>query len=40
VGETYDVEYRADSPGLADLEIRETGFLTPVTLPLTFSDAQ
>jgi len=40
VGETYDVEYRADSPGIADLEIRETGFPTPVTLPLTFSDAQ
>ncbi|HEY7096650.1 MAG TPA: multicopper oxidase domain-containing protein, partial [Terriglobales bacterium] len=40
VGETYDVEYRMESPGLADLEIRETGFPTPVTLPLTFSDAK
>jgi len=34
VGETYDVEYQAESPGLADLEIRETSFPTPVTLPL------
>ena len=40
VGETYDVQYRTESPGLADLEIRETGFPTPVTLPLTFSLAK
>jgi len=40
VGETYDVEYQMETPGLADLEIRETGFPTPVTLPLTFSDAK
>ena len=40
VGETYDVEYQAQTPGLADLEIRETGFPTPVTLPLKFSDAR
>lgn len=40
VGETYDVEYQMDTVGLADLEIRETGFPTPVTLPLMFSDAK
>jgi FtsP/CotA-like multicopper oxidase with cupredoxin domain len=40
VGETYDVEYQTDTAGLADLEIRETGFPTPVTLPLTFSNAK
>jgi FtsP/CotA-like multicopper oxidase with cupredoxin domain len=40
VGTTYDVEYQADTPGLADLEIRETSFPTPVTLPLKFTDAK
>jgi len=40
VGETYDVEYQAKSPGLADLEIRETTFPTPVTVPLKFVDAK
>jgi len=40
VGETYDVEYRAPSPGLTDLEIREVEFPTPVTIPLRFSDAK
>lgn len=38
VGETYDVEYQADTPGLADLEIRQPSFPTPVTLPLKFVD--
>jgi FtsP/CotA-like multicopper oxidase with cupredoxin domain len=36
VGETYDVEYQSDTPGLADLEIRQPSFPTPVTLPLQF----
>jgi len=36
VGSTYDVEYQADSPGIADLEIRQPSFPTPVTLPLQF----
>ena len=36
VGETYDVEYRADTPGISDLEIRQPSFPTPVTLPLKF----
>ena len=40
VGETYDVEYQAETPGLADLEIREPSFPTPVTLPLKLSDAK
>jgi FtsP/CotA-like multicopper oxidase with cupredoxin domain len=40
VGETYDVEYQAETPGLADLEIRQTSFPTPVTLPLKFVDAK
>ncbi len=40
VGETYDVEYRADAPGLTDLEIRQPSFPTQVTLPLTFVDAK
>jgi manganese oxidase len=40
VGETYDVEYQADAPGLADLEIREPSFPTPVTQPLKFVDAK
>lgn len=40
VGETYDVEYQAETPGLADLEIRQPSFPTPVTLPLKFMDAK
>jgi manganese oxidase len=36
VGSTYDVAYQADTPGLADLEIRQPSFPTPVTLPLQF----
>jgi manganese oxidase len=36
VGETYDVEYQAETAGLADLEIRQPSFPTPVTLPLKF----
>jgi FtsP/CotA-like multicopper oxidase with cupredoxin domain len=36
VGETYDVEYQAEAPGLADLEIRQPSFPTPVTLPFKF----
>jgi len=34
------VEYQADAPGLADLEIREPSFPTPVTQPLKFVDAK
>jgi FtsP/CotA-like multicopper oxidase with cupredoxin domain len=40
VGETFDVEYQADAAGLADLEIRQPSFPTPVTLPLKFVDAK
>jgi Putative multicopper oxidases len=40
VGETYDVEYEATSPGLVDLEIRVFSFPTPVTLPLKFVAAK
>jgi manganese oxidase len=40
VGETYDVEYQAEIPGLDDLEIRQPSFPTPVTLPLKFVDAK
>lgn len=40
VGETYDVEYQTATPGLVDLEIRETGFPTPVTVPLIFSEGK
>jgi FtsP/CotA-like multicopper oxidase with cupredoxin domain len=40
VGETYDVEFEADTPGLDDLEIREPSFPTPVTQPLQFKDAK
>ena len=40
VGETYDVEYQAATPGLTDLEIREVDFPNPVTLPLRFSDSK
>jgi FtsP/CotA-like multicopper oxidase with cupredoxin domain len=40
VGETYDVEYQAETPGLADLEIWQPSFPTPVTLPLKFVAAK
>jgi manganese oxidase len=40
VSETYDVEYQAETPGLADLEIRQPSFPTPVTLPLKFVEAK
>jgi hypothetical protein len=40
VGETYDVEYQAETPGLADLEIRQPSFPTPVTLPWKFVEAK
>jgi hypothetical protein len=40
VGETYDVEYQADTPGISDLEIRQPSFRTPVTLPSKFVDAK
>ena len=40
VGETYDVEYQAEAPGIADLEIRQPSFPTPVTLPLKFVEAK
>jgi FtsP/CotA-like multicopper oxidase with cupredoxin domain len=36
VGETYDVEYQAETAGLADLEIWEPSFPTPATQPLEF----
>jgi FtsP/CotA-like multicopper oxidase with cupredoxin domain len=37
VGETYDVEYQADKPGVANLQIWEVTFPTPVAVPLKFS---
>jgi manganese oxidase len=37
VGETYDVEYQSDTPGVANLQIWEVSFPTPVTVPLKFS---
>jgi FtsP/CotA-like multicopper oxidase with cupredoxin domain len=37
VGETYDVEYQSDNPGVANLQIWEVTFPTPVTVPLKFS---
>ena len=37
VGETYDVEYQSDRPGVANLQIWEVTFPTPVTVPLKFS---
>jgi manganese oxidase len=40
VGETYDVEYQADTPGISDLEIRQPSFPTPVTLPLKFVETK
>lgn len=36
VGETYDVEYQIETPELADLEIWQPLYPTPVTLPLMF----
>jgi FtsP/CotA-like multicopper oxidase with cupredoxin domain len=36
VGETYDVEYQADHPGNADLQIWLPSFPVRVTQPLTF----
>lgn len=36
VGETYDVEYQADHPGTADLQIWLPSFPVRVTQPLTF----
>ncbi|MBV8569790.1 MAG: hypothetical protein JO319_04200, partial [Acidobacteriaceae bacterium] len=40
VGETYDVEYQSDAPGIRDLEIRQLSFPTPVTLPLKFVETK
>ena len=40
VGETYDVQYQTETPGVVDLEIRETGFPTPVTVPLIFTEGK
>jgi FtsP/CotA-like multicopper oxidase with cupredoxin domain len=40
VGETYDVEYQADAPGLADLLIWQPRFPSQVTLPLKFLAAK
>jgi FtsP/CotA-like multicopper oxidase with cupredoxin domain len=40
VGETYDVEYQADKPGVAELKIWETSFPSSVTLPLQFVAAK
>jgi FtsP/CotA-like multicopper oxidase with cupredoxin domain len=40
VGETYDVEYQAETPDLADLEIWQPQYPTPVTLPLKFVEAK
>jgi FtsP/CotA-like multicopper oxidase with cupredoxin domain len=37
VGETYDVKYRADQPGVENLQIWKPSFPTPVVLPLKFS---
>jgi len=36
VGEIYDVEYRADAPGLANLDVWETTYPSRATLPLNF----
>jgi|HubBroStandDraft_6_1064221.scaffolds.fasta_scaffold03847_5 FtsP/CotA-like multicopper oxidase with cupredoxin domain len=40
VGETYDVEYQAETGGLADLQIWEPSFPTPATQPLEFVPAK
>jgi hypothetical protein len=40
VGETHDVEYQAETPDLADLEISQPSFPTLVTLPLKFVGGQ
>ena len=37
VGETYDVEYQADSPSVANLQIWFVEFPAPVVVPLKFS---
>jgi FtsP/CotA-like multicopper oxidase with cupredoxin domain len=36
VGETYDVEYQADTPGLAELKIWQPSFPSPAAQPLKF----
>jgi FtsP/CotA-like multicopper oxidase with cupredoxin domain len=36
VGETYDVEYQADTPGVAELKIWQVSFPSSVTQPLKF----
>jgi FtsP/CotA-like multicopper oxidase with cupredoxin domain len=40
VGETYDVEYQAETPGLAELKIWQPSFPSQVTLPLKFLAAK
>lgn len=40
VGQTYDVEFRADSPGLVNLEIWQVNYPMRVTLPMEFAAAQ
>lgn len=40
VGQTFDVEYRADSPGLVNLEIWQVNYPVRVTLPMEFATAQ
>jgi FtsP/CotA-like multicopper oxidase with cupredoxin domain len=37
VGEVYDVEYRADTPGLANLDVWETSYPSRASLPLSFA---
>jgi FtsP/CotA-like multicopper oxidase with cupredoxin domain len=36
VGETYDIEYQTESPGVADLKIWELGYPSAAILPLQF----
>jgi FtsP/CotA-like multicopper oxidase with cupredoxin domain len=40
VGETYDVEYQAKDAGVANLQVWEVTFPTPVAVPLKFSVAE
>jgi hypothetical protein len=40
VGETYDVEYRSDNAGMADMVVRDPIFYPPVTMRLQFVDAK
>lgn len=40
VGETYDVEYQADHPGVVDMQIWLPDFPVRVTQPLTFAASQ